>query len=159
MNHPPERVYTMPDYYDGPRGGLANFGGRPHIYRSLWADIDRKAPDVFELIPIDAETLALALEDWEIWRRWEAAYAHKEVAHETHPAIPAGRARHEELAAMLESRLSVRIPTPVTAVGEFEWPSTNYPGLGSPISVRWTVVERPSNCAIPDDAIIATTTP
>ena len=57
----------MTDYYDGPRGGVADFMGRPHIYRSLWADIDHERADVFELAPIDDQTLALALEDWQIW--------------------------------------------------------------------------------------------
>jgi hypothetical protein len=28
------------------------------------------ATDTFLLMPIDADSLALALEDWSIWRRW-----------------------------------------------------------------------------------------
>jgi hypothetical protein len=59
MSQQLERVYTMTDYYDGPRGGVADYCGRPHVYRTLWADIDHDCPDVFELAPIDDATLAL----------------------------------------------------------------------------------------------------
>jgi hypothetical protein len=31
-----EKVYTVTDFYDGPRGGIANFRGHPHVYESLW---------------------------------------------------------------------------------------------------------------------------
>jgi hypothetical protein len=33
-----ERVHTMTDYYDGPRGGIADFRGTPHLYESEWRD-------------------------------------------------------------------------------------------------------------------------
>jgi hypothetical protein len=33
-----ERVHTMTDYYDGPRKGLANFEGMPHLYEAEWDD-------------------------------------------------------------------------------------------------------------------------
>ena len=70
-----EIVHTVTDYYDGPRGGVANFGGRPHVYRSLWQDeADEWDADRFELSPITSEVLTLALEDWAIWQRFELAY-------------------------------------------------------------------------------------
>jgi hypothetical protein len=28
------RVYTVNDYYDGPRPGIADYQGRPHAYES-----------------------------------------------------------------------------------------------------------------------------
>jgi len=34
-----ERVYTMTDYYDGPRKGIADFEGRPHLYEAEWDDV------------------------------------------------------------------------------------------------------------------------
>jgi hypothetical protein len=37
-----EKVYTVTDYYDDPRGGIADFCGKPHLYRSLFEDIDHK---------------------------------------------------------------------------------------------------------------------
>src|SRR5688572_206277 len=76
MERPFERVYTVMDFYDGPRSGFADFGGAPHAYRSIWReDLDDWDPDDrFELSPVAGETLALALEDWAIWRRWEEAF-------------------------------------------------------------------------------------
>lgn len=53
MDHGFERVYTVHDYWDGPRSGFADFGGVPHAYRSLWLDdLDEWDPDRFELSPI-----------------------------------------------------------------------------------------------------------
>lgn len=62
-----ELVYTMTDYYDGPRGGIASYLGRSHRYKSLWADFDKDmngcdSPDIFELRPVSEGTLALSLE-------------------------------------------------------------------------------------------------
>jgi hypothetical protein len=40
VERPFEKVYTMTDYYDGPRRGIADFDGRPHFYDSEWDDLD-----------------------------------------------------------------------------------------------------------------------
>jgi len=86
-----ERVHTLTDYYDGPRGGIAEFGGRPHVYTSQYADL-RGGFDVYELRPVDDETFRLAIEDWQIWLRWEDAGLAGEATLETHPALPGDRA-------------------------------------------------------------------
>ncbi|MCW1921038.1 hypothetical protein OKA05_00635 [Luteolibacter arcticus] len=144
MNESTDRVYTMPSFYDGPREGIADFLGRPHLYRSLWTDIDRSQPGIFELIPIDEQTLALALEDWEIWLRWERAYLAGETSQDTHPALPADKARDEELKLLLEPRFAVESLTATTATADFDWPSADSPDPGTPCGVRWTVVNRPA---------------
>lgn len=136
----------MTDYYDGPRGGVADFMGRPHIYRSLWADIDHERADVFELAPIDDQTLALALEDWQIWRRWEAAFHRGEVTLDSHPALPHERQRHDELMTLLAPLLSLSTATDITASGDFEWPPLDNRALGAPLRVAWTIVGRPTDC-------------
>ena len=33
-----ELVYTVTEYYDGPRDGVANFRDAPHVYRSVYLD-------------------------------------------------------------------------------------------------------------------------
>ena len=60
-----ERVYTVYDFYDGPRAGFADFDGAPHAYRSIWReDLDDWDPeDRFQLWPVPPDVLALALED------------------------------------------------------------------------------------------------
>jgi hypothetical protein len=109
MSTPPlpdfERVYTMTDYYDGPRGGIASFNGKPHAYASLFDTSEEDYSDTFELRPVDDETLRLALEDWEIWIRWQDAYRAGLVSIESHPALPTDRERHDEITPILVARL------------------------------------------------------
>ena len=138
-----DRVHTMTDYYDGPRGGVADFRGTPHVYHSLWADIDHDRSDVFELAPIDDSTLALAIAAWEIWRRWEVAFHRGETTLDTHPALPPERSEHERLSAALAPLLSVRSHAHTCATADFEWPTAGGPALGAPLRVTWTVVDRP----------------
>ena len=143
MSQSREHVYTMTDYYDGPRGGVAGYCGRPHVYRSLWADHGQELPDVFELMPIDDETLELALEDWQIWQRWRAAFDRGVVSLDTHPALPEDRQRHDEISELLTPLLSINSPTQITATAEFEYPPRELPLSGALFWVRWTVVDRP----------------
>jgi hypothetical protein len=67
---PFERVYTMTDYYDGPRRGIADFDGRPHTYDAVFDYAQDDYAEPYDLRPVDAETLQLALEAWQIWQRW-----------------------------------------------------------------------------------------
>lgn len=122
-----ERVYTMTDFYDGPRGGIADYRGAPHLYASMFDD-----DDTFELQPVDAETLALALEDWAIWLRWEEAFKDGLVTIASHPALPEERARHDEIKPLLAARLAA-LPDPIRAIAEFR----AAPGHGH-LEVRWT---------------------
>lgn len=128
-----ERVYTMTDFYDGPRGGIADFEGRPHLYESEWDDLADNYASTFRLSPVTPEVLALALEDWAIWERWLAAFNAGETTQDTHPALPADRARHEELQRALHGRLQVDPETYVRARGDFEWEGS---GAG-PSAVTW----------------------
>jgi len=115
-----ESVITVTDFYDGPRGGIASFGGKPHIYQSRFNDMDDEYDDVFDLWELDDATFMLALEDWEIWLRWEEAFHAGQTAQDTHPALPQDRARHEELKTLLEGRLPPPTPPVTQRVGEFQ---------------------------------------
>jgi hypothetical protein len=70
-----ETVYTVEDYYDGPRSGVADFNGQPHFYRSVYLDTDQwdADEDRFELTPIRPEIRDLAVEDFALWQRWQVA--------------------------------------------------------------------------------------
>lgn len=146
MSQPTEQVHTMTHYYDGPHGGVADFNGKPHVYRSLWKDLDRGCDDVFELMPIDAETLTLALESWSIWTRWLAAFNCGETSIETHPALPTDRERSEHLKAQLDRLLAIESSTAITATADFEWPAEENSSLGKPAGVHWTLADRPTDC-------------
>jgi hypothetical protein len=138
-----ERVYTVTDYYDGPRGGVANFRGEPHRYRSVYLDSATWEPDEdrFELQPISAEALQLALEDWAIWRRWEEAFHTGQTDLSTHPALPEDRARHEVIEAALAEASSSNVSSCLIARGEFrvvDRPSDSPKGVLSTMEVRWS---------------------
>ncbi|TMQ23470.1 MAG: hypothetical protein E6J90_10480 [Deltaproteobacteria bacterium] len=111
VRRPFERVFTMTDYYDGPRRGIANFDGRPHAYGSPFNHWEEQYADLYELRAVDEVTFRLALQDWEIWLRWEAAFHAGTATVDSHPALPSDRARHDEIAARLASRLAA-LPGP-----------------------------------------------
>ena len=123
----------MPDWYDGPRGGIANFKGRPHAYASLF-DEAQGYSDTFLLMPIDEELFQLALEDWGIWLRWNEAFHAGKAPIETHPALPKERSRHEELNALIADRLRPLPGNSQRAHAEFRHSSIQ----GS--EVRWTAI-------------------
>lgn len=143
-----EFVHTVPDWYDGPRGGIANYNSIPHLFQSEFRDIEVQDGEYFEadtflLMPIDDETFSLAKEDWDIWRRYETAFYKKEVTSEHHPSLPQERNRHLELEAELEGKLHIEPARAVRKKAEFrarEDPS--WVGYGwHPLEVRWIDLE------------------
>jgi hypothetical protein len=131
-----EPVYTN-DWYDGPETGVASYRGEPHTYARIW---DSPGHESYTLCPIDRATLALVLEDWEIWLRFEKAchggLIPEANLREWHPALPDDRARHDELEAMLQPRLAPDPERSFMAHGEFR--ATD--GSTSGLEVCWTPV-------------------
>jgi hypothetical protein len=115
-----DKVLTVIDYFDGPVSGIANYKGQPHFYDLIFSmetdDYDRREDGfgLFCLRPVDEPTLRLALEDWEIWKRWHRAFAGGKTSSETHPALPEDRRRHSEIKAILDAQLQTE------CVGRFE---------------------------------------
>lgn len=134
-----EIVYTMTDWYDGPRRGIANYQRQPHLFESEWRDGENLDADTFLLMPIDPDAFCLALEDWAIWRRWETAFHQGKASEESHPALPEDRNRHEELERLLEGRLVVDPHQAVRRKAEFRVRTDpEWSGYGSrPLEVRW----------------------
>jgi hypothetical protein len=102
-----EPVHTVNDYYDGPRLGIADVDGVPHIYEAEFDHSSEDYGDTYYVSPIDEGLLALVLEDWEIWLRWDSAFKRGEASVESHPALPQDRERHEALKIAIGDRLSV----------------------------------------------------
>jgi hypothetical protein len=136
-----ERVHTMTDYYDGPRRGIADFNGRPHLYESEWDDLKDEYASTFRVSPVEPRLFELAIESWAIWRRWETAFHEGKTTQATHPALPEDRPRHEELQRLLAAELKIDDRQAMRAGGDFKRlsdPAWN--GLGfPPIQVKWTV--------------------
>jgi hypothetical protein len=138
----PEHVYTVRDWYDGPRTGLADFRGAPHHYRSLYLDTDVWNPDEdrFELVPVAHDILASAMEEDAIFQRWDAARQTGEVSDaaeisETEfGALPAEPARYADLQAVLAPFQAPGQPHGFVVRGEF--------ALGCK-EVRWSDIASP----------------
>jgi hypothetical protein len=101
----PDRVLTVNEYYDGPRLGVAELNGVPQIYEAEFDHSTDEYGDTYFLSPIDPELLALVLEDWAIWCRWDATHKRGEATLASHPALPHERKRHEELKRTIGGRL------------------------------------------------------
>jgi hypothetical protein len=92
-----ERVHTVNNYYDGPRLGAADLGGRPHLYESIFDEAADEYSDLFWVMPIDESRFSLVMEAWAIWLRWQAAFRSGNASSDTHPALPEDRQRRDEL--------------------------------------------------------------
>lgn len=128
-----ETVHTITDWYDGARKGVADLNGEPYYYENHWNEGDQFWSDIYLLQPLDYETFALAMEDWEIWLSWERAFKQGKTTQETHPTLPEDRERHKELERILAERLVVSPETSVKATAEFIY--------GQPAKVKWRLVE------------------
>ena len=127
-----EKVYTITDWYDGARAGIANLKGIPHYYECRWDIVKGDWSEAYLLNRIDEETFKLAMEDWQIWLCWEAAFHQGTTTRETHPALPEDRERHDELAKILSERLVIREDRLIKAKGEFKY--------GKPTYVKWSII-------------------
>jgi hypothetical protein len=137
-----ERVHTMTDFYDGPRGGIADYEGQAHVYQSVVNELEGYT-DIFRLSPVSQDLFLLALEDWRIWLRWEAAFHQRETSSDTHPALPEDQKRHEILDAILEGQLVVDESNCIIAHGEFRLrDELHWSGYGfRPLEVKWSRTE------------------
>jgi hypothetical protein len=133
-----ERVFTVSEYYDGPRQGVANFGDQPHFYDCCF---DRDGyTDLFLLTPLTLTQLEFVLEDWAIWRKWELAFHSGEATKATHPALPADRDRHEQLKSLLGPILRTDPERSVIQRGSFRVVngSSAPAGVMRDLEVRWS---------------------
>lgn len=136
-----DKVYTVTDYYDGARAGVADFNGQPHYYECQFDESKDDWSDIFLLKPIDSETLNLALEDWDIWARWNAAYENGKASVNTHPALPEDRERHDEISEILKSRLKVDPEKDMKVKAEFEVAEPKREGKSiASLIVKWSVI-------------------
>jgi len=134
-----ERVFTVTDYYDGPRKGIANHQGEPHFYECIFDEAKDDYLQLFRLTPVDAQTFQLALEDWSIWQRWEVAFHAGKADTSTHPALRQDANRHAELKQILDKSLATDAEKAFTKSGRFEVvgdPSAA-DGVMRPFQVKW----------------------
>jgi hypothetical protein len=101
-----ERVYTVYQYHDGPRSGIADFGGKPHFFEWIWDNDTDDYGSSCILQSIADEAFQLAIEDWEMWVRWKTAFDEGRVViqspWEEHPVLPEDEVRYKEIAPFLK---------------------------------------------------------
>lgn len=118
-------VYTVDDWYDGPRAGAADYQGAPHWYRSVYLDTDTWNPDEdrFELTPLTARVLAWARKRSGIFHRWEDARRAGAVDWDgdeaTFGAFPEEMDRYRELNRRIEGYVARHRPVAL-ARGTFQ---------------------------------------
>lgn len=83
---PPEKVHMEFDWYDGPLSGIANVDGRPHYFESRFDEANDTFSSTFAIWPIDAQMLALEVEQWRIFVDWNAVFEAGRTGVTTHPA-------------------------------------------------------------------------
>jgi hypothetical protein len=115
-----ETVFTVTDYLDRPRKGIANYQGKPHFYECVSNGLKDHGAELFQLTPVDPETFEMAMEDWEIWRRWLVAFYEKKADISTRPALPGDVGRHVELKLILDEVLVSDPQRSTMRVGRFE---------------------------------------
>ena len=134
-----ETVFTITDYYDGPRKGIANYQGNPDLFESIFDEAKDGYSDVFRLTPPDKVSFQLAMEDWEIRRGWEIAFHDIKTDIISHPALPHEAGRHAELKRILDNVLVTDLPRAISRIGVFEVLGTSgLPNGGiRPLQVKW----------------------
>jgi hypothetical protein len=134
-----ERVHTVWDYYDGILDGVANFRGNPHYFSVIRKDVD--PVDTYELKEIDSVLFEAVVEQWSIYRRWEARFHASQLPVDTHPGKGGIDARYDELEIAINSGIQTLSSVPTVATGEFR-PIENQPDLPKgcfrELEVLWT---------------------
>ena len=115
-----ETVFTVTEYSDWPRKGIANFQGAPHLYEWVSNGAEDDESKLFRLMPLSAEVFQLAMEEWEIWRRWLVAFYEKKTDISTRPALSIDISRHAELKRILDEALVFDPQKTIMRVGQFE---------------------------------------
>ena len=138
-----ERVYTVWDYWDGPRSGIAKYRGQAHYFRSEWNESEGDYAETCLLTPIGQETLTLAMDQWSIWRAWESAFHRGEVSESTHPALVDLRYKRlektiKDLISNDRHEVSLAVPAFRSRSGQASAPV----GVMCELEVEWTDIER-----------------
>ena len=125
------RIFTVNEYYDGPVLGVAEFRDALYVYERQWDPALNRYGELFRLAPIEPDLLALVLEDWEIWLRWDSALKRGEADEESHPALPDERQRHREIQEFIGDRLESKRDGSIKQFGTLKFANRQY-------WVRWS---------------------
>src|SRR6267142_3693698 len=132
-----ENVFTVTEYWDGPRQGIANFNGKPHFYKCVFDESKDEWSDTFELSTVDEKTHQLALEDWRAWKRWEDDFRNGRVKLDSHPALVTGPSNQAKISSLLKSGSAIDPARDLVARGIFQPANPKRRGPNTLWRVRW----------------------
>lgn len=132
-----EDVFTVTQYWDGPRQGIANFNDKPHFYKCVFDESKDEWSDTFVLSAVDEKTYQLALEDWRIWKRWEDDFQKGKVKLDSHPALVTRSTNQAEISNLLVSGSATDPRRDLTARGIFQPVSPQRLGPNTLWKVKW----------------------
>jgi hypothetical protein len=115
-----EVVFSVYEYHDGPRGGVANFHDSPHYYDCVFDEKSDEYSDLYSLTPLSPAIFNAAMENWVIFVRWRMEFDSGKVNLETHPALPEDKNRYDETKRILNQALESGREKAIRAKGEFE---------------------------------------
>jgi hypothetical protein len=135
-----ELVFTVQDYCDGPRRGIANYHGEPYVFDCIFDEDGDSYSDSYILTPISRDALRVALEAWDIFKRWRMAFDSGRTNRETHPALPEDKTRYERAMSILNEELNNNKSSATKLRGEFEVLGEQAVQLGALThwQVRWS---------------------
>jgi len=136
-----EKVYTVENYYDEPRSGIANFEGKPHVYECTFDYLEEEYSNRFKLMEVSNETLQLALKAWHLWIKWDNKPDKSKVELDSHPVLPKDKNKHIELSKELNKRLKIDETKAFFADGKFESYEKGWNGY----QVEWKIRKEKNN--------------
>jgi len=136
----PEIVYSVFDYWDGPRSGVADFHEKPHFYQGIFDEATDEWLNVFHLSPVAGGVVPLTVEEWQDWYRWKHDFGQGKAVIAARPEI---YARYAPIEGMLSQSFTNNLVTAVEAVGNFErfFDPSALPGTAALWRVHWIPLE------------------
>jgi len=141
----PERVYVEGDWFDGPRSGVADVGGVPHRFVSVFDDATDDYTDVYLVWPINEASLAMEHELWKIFVEWHKQYKQGAATTANHPAHGRISARWDELEPISRKEYKTVPEGARKALGKVEavLGSSLYEVEGVGYRMRWSIIDDP----------------
>jgi len=145
QNHQFELVLAVDGYWDQPRAGMALVRGVPHRF---YCPFDEQLDDYAEqyrLHPLDAATLRLECEAFEIYNGHGLCPDLPQVLPDPIPRFPEAEARFNELQRTLQPDRDLVDSSNHLALAEFKRRAAPDSWRGTQLwSVRWTLLAAPT---------------
>lgn len=114
-----EKVLIELDWYDGPRGGVAEVCGILCRFKSNFDEKDDDWLGTFLVWPISEESFALELEAWSIFVSWNKLFESGKAGTKPHPGTGGINIRYDEIVSLLQKERETIPSNCDLAIAEF----------------------------------------